>query len=343
MTERIKAVFIDHSFHRLTRSNDFIKEWLSADYCLSEFLDDEWQGGSPPDIGKITEPGCTNFFFWQSMPAWKKSRKVRVEKLVWFPMEGILAGRHRLKLLGLMGLPLKTVCFSKQTCRALRRYGFDCFYLRFFFRPESLPGKEGYHNPPRILFWQRNQDINWNKVRTIIGGNLREKIILRRAPDPGQDAFPPAAEEVADFRLELEVGYTAIDEYRRKLSGCDIFFAPRRMEGIGMSFLEAMAMGLCVVAPDGPTMNEYICHGVNGFLYDPDAPREIDLRSYQTVGQEAKKDAAEGYRRMEARRRELMRFLKDGYGRRTLSGYLKGFFLLFFDFLRDISSRAFRC
>lgn len=44
-----------------------------------------------------------------------------------------------------------------------------------------------------------------------------------------------------------------------------------------MAFLEAMAEGLCVVAPDGSTMNEYIVDGQNGFLYDASHPAPIDL------------------------------------------------------------------
>ena len=35
-----------------------------------------------------------------------------------------------------------------------------------------------------------------------------------------------------------------------------------------MGFLKAMAMGRCVIAPNTPTMNEYIEDGINGFLYD---------------------------------------------------------------------------
>ena len=47
-----------------------------------------------------------------------------------------------------------------------------------------------------------------------------------------------------------------------------IYIASRPYEGIGMSFLEAMADGRCVVAHDNTTHNEYIEHGKNGFLFD---------------------------------------------------------------------------
>jgi hypothetical protein len=42
-----------------------------------------------------------------------------------------------------------------------------------------------------------------------------------------------------------------------------------------MAFLEAMAMGKCVVAHNDATMNEYIKDGVNGILFDADGPAAI--------------------------------------------------------------------
>jgi glycosyltransferase involved in cell wall biosynthesis len=40
-----------------------------------------------------------------------------------------------------------------------------------------------------------------------------------------------------------------------------------------MTFLEAMARGCCVLAYDGPTMNEYIEHRRNGLLFRDHPPR----------------------------------------------------------------------
>ena len=55
--------------------------------------------------------------------------------------------------------------------------------------------------------------------------------------------------------------------YLRELEKFHVYFAPRKYEGIGMTFLEAMAMGMCVVAENAPTANEYILSGKNGILY----------------------------------------------------------------------------
>lgn len=56
-----------------------------------------------------------------------------------------------------------------------------------------------------------------------------------------------------------------------------IFIAPRDYEGIGLSFLEAMAMGKAVVGVNNPTMNEYIADGKIKYFFDLDNIKEIDF------------------------------------------------------------------
>ena len=67
----------------------------------------------------------------------------------------------------------------------------------------------------------------------------------------------------------------------RAMDAAAFYIAPRVYEGIGMSFLEAMARGRCVVAADHPTMNEYIEHGKTGFLFQPDAITSLEYTEEQ--------------------------------------------------------------
>ena len=81
------------------------------------------------------------------------------------------------------------------------------------------------------------------------------------------------------------------------LGECSLYFAPREAEGIGHSFIEALSLGLCVVAPDAPTMNEYITNGVNGILYDPFFPQPISLKDIDDIRRRALSLAWEGHER----------------------------------------------
>jgi glycosyltransferase involved in cell wall biosynthesis len=74
-----------------------------------------------------------------------------------------------------------------------------------------------------------------------------------------------------------------------------IFIAPRDYEGIGLSFLEAMAMGKAVIAVDNPTMNEYIADGETGYLFDLNNIKEIDLSNLRTIQRNAHEYIQDGF------------------------------------------------
>lgn len=75
------------------------------------------------------------------------------------------------------------------------------------------------------------------------------------------------------FSLTYSTWFDTRKEMQKIIESSSIYIAPRFAEGIGMSFLEAMAMGRCVVAVNNPTMNEYIINGVTGFLYEYENPK----------------------------------------------------------------------
>lgn len=54
------------------------------------------------------------------------------------------------------------------------------------------------------------------------------------------------------------------------LSAADVFLLPSRMEGFPNAIMEAMAMGLPVVASDAGGIPDLVRHGEDGFLHDPD-------------------------------------------------------------------------
>lgn len=61
-----------------------------------------------------------------------------------------------------------------------------------------------------------------------------------------------------------------------------------------MSFLEALSLGMAVIAPDGVTMNEYVRSGENGYLYDPDNPVAPPWADARAWGEEARRRCLRG-------------------------------------------------
>jgi hypothetical protein len=89
----------------------------------------------------------------------------------------------------------------------------------------------------------------------------------------------------------------------------NVYFAPREVEGIGFSFLEAMASGMCVVAPNMPTMNEYISNGTNGLLYSLEKRFPVDLSRAKEIGARARETIERGFVDWQKQKEWLVDFL----------------------------------
>jgi len=68
---------------------------------------------------------------------------------------------------------------------------------------------------------------------------------------------------------------------------------------------------MCVVAPDRPTMNEYVRHGENGLLYDPDHPQALDFSNARALGLAARRSIEHGFVRWQAQIPALQSFILE--------------------------------
>jgi glycosyltransferase involved in cell wall biosynthesis len=62
----------------------------------------------------------------------------------------------------------------------------------------------------------------------------------------------------------------AHDQIPFLLRNCSVYVQPSRYESQGVALLEAMAAGRLVVASNLPAIREYVRHGENGYLVDPE-------------------------------------------------------------------------
>ena len=110
-------------------------------------------------------------------------------------------------------------------------------------------------------------------------------------------------------------GYKDHESYLEALSSANVFIAPRKKEGIGMTLLEAMALGQCPLVYDAPTMNEYITDNVNGLLFGD----KLDLSRVSELGGEALRTAYSGFAEWQRKIPDIIKFSKkDSYKRTSL-------------------------
>lgn len=216
----------------------------------------------------------------------------------------------------------KVIAFSSAVHASALTLGVSSFLFRWYPPPNaSVP------RPPakdlRGFFWLRREDqVSWPMIRTLIGETHFTSLHLHVAPDP--DSPPPQLppqEDCAKYNITQSSWFERQEDFLRVLDNADVFFASRSCEGIGMSFLEAMARGQCVIARDHGTMNEYILHGVNGLLYNGQAPAPLDFSNVAELGGQALESIRSGHARRLEHEEQLIAYLltpseelyRDGY------------------------------
>lgn len=305
---RLRAAFVDHSFHIKTRSNSFLKELLSKTFELTEFNDESWDQGPGVDIELLQE--FEYVFYWQFIHDVEDLGRLRGKKIVWFPMWDAASGMRTSEWLRYLAHPLRVVCFSKILYDKLDALGFDCVHVRYFIDPESVTPVTDYRTK-RVYFWNRVEELNWDVVKRILGNTEIDSFNFVAVPDPHHDPVTPSGKDRKLFNMNIINEYLDHEEYVELVSRSNIYFAPRRFEGIGLSFLEALTRGQCVIAPNNPTMNEYIIHGENGYLYDLDKVTELNLCDFEEIGREAGARAIRRYEEWKRQERELLRYVTE--------------------------------
>lgn len=297
-----KLVYVGHSYHNKTKSTVFLIDYLKKFFDVEVVLDESWLGKPFPDLSFIDE-SYLGVIFFQNLPNQEIFRSVKNDNLIFFPMYDASGGldfdfwnsyQH-----------LKIINFSKTLHKKLDNWGFESIYVQYF--PEKLefaPGKKD-----EMFFWQRLTRININTITKLFNdSNL--KIHIHKAIDPNQEFIHPRQEDEKKFQISYSDWFETRDEMWDLIKQKGIYVAPREFEGIGMSFLEAMAMGKAVVAVNNPTMNEYIEHGKTGYLFDLENPKKIDLSNIQDVQKSTYEYMQKGFEKWEQDKHIIIDFIK---------------------------------
>ena len=240
----MKLLFIDHTCHKTTKSADFFVEILRGAFEVTPlYYEKPYRTGAEAAMRDFD--GAVIWEFPVSRGRFYFPGKVNVFVPMFDNEWGSVWEWRRIAASG-MGV----VSFCGKVSDHARRCGVkNLLDVRYFPDPAALPQADG--DPKRVFLWER-------------GGISREHA---EAMFPKSDGYELVVKGAGEFLPR--------DEYLARLATCGVVVAPRRKEGIGMAFLEAMAMGKCVVAHDDATMNEYVADGESGLLVDFEAPARL--------------------------------------------------------------------
>lgn len=299
-----KLAFVDHSFHKKTLSGDFLRELFSEHFEVANIWDNSWENGTGIDIDEINK--YEYVFFFQVISPLKILRKLR-SKIVWAPMyDG--EKFNDLYWKNIASFPIKVICFSNRLHTHCKKYGVEAIHVQYYFNPDQYKTstlREGNH----FFFWYRG-DIGFEEIKKIIKPEDVDDIIYKSTPDPfKKEKEDISNEDVEKYKIKtIKTDFIPKEDYLELLSRCNIYISPRKKEGIGMSLLEAMAMGHVVIGYDDATMNEYLVDNFNGYLFT-ETSTSIDFRNIDQVRKNSIVSAKEGYTKWKDDKKNIIDFI----------------------------------
>ncbi len=310
--------FVDTSIHKDTKSGDFLRELFGPHFEITNYWDDPWvteENITPEVINRYDY-----VFYEQTLSSFDDLKKVTA-KIIWAPMyDGVDFNFSFWK--NLSYLNIKAICFSRNMYDICQKYKIDSTYIQYYLGPEKFKINTpvaGSH----VFFWHR-AGLTFRSLKDIIDPNQIDSLRLRSFPDPGIVREEISEDDVKKYKIEILANtFVTKNDYLQYLSTSNIFVAPRMREGIGMSFIEALAMGQCVVAHNDSTMNEYITNNEDGYLFDTNSPQIIDFSNLRSVIQKSQARALAGYSKWKDHKELLIKYMLEPTKQKIRPPYLE--------------------
>lgn len=286
-----KLLYIKHTFQNKTKSNDFLQNLLREKYDVEVFDFDPYTDNALTHFESLKNKEYDVLLLFQIMPDIDLLKKfINFKQGVFFPMYDAAVNEPDIKWFSYRDFNI--INFSKTLHEKLLSFGLSSFYIQYFQPPQKEFEEINLGDEKSIFFWQRLTSLNFNFISNLFKNMGIKHLHIHKSPDPKQKFVEP---KNVKFDITYSTWYDKKEDMLKDIEKSAIYIAPRYFEGIGQSFLEAMALGRCVIAPDRGTMNEYIEHGKTGFLYTPHKSkikplkniniREIQKNAYEYIKQ----------------------------------------------------------
>jgi len=292
-----KIAFIGLGFHQKTKSSRFFIEILQKYFEVDLF----WDFGDNPADNSYKNAYTGDYLaviFWQVMPMPQKLFSSKCQNIILVPMYDHIYSFQKDSWEPYLNY--KILSFSNKLHQIILDLNGISLHVQYYPEPSKNFVTLKQKKRLKFFFWQRSRELNFELIKKIIHKDDVETFYFHRMTENiAKDMWfeEPNKNDINNYNIKFSSWFNTKEDLTKLIEECDIYIVPRLFEGIGMAFLEAMSMGKCVISPDFPTMNEYIIHNTNGFLFDINKPTYINLANYQILGNNAKNTIAHGYKR----------------------------------------------
>lgn len=299
-----KLLFIYPSFHEKTGSNDFIRTLLEeryyVDYCALEWADESL-------LLNYIDKKYDFIVCWQLRLSKKILSSLEYDRGVFFPMLDACKPAYKIEWWWNYRR-FKIISFSSFLHKKLKIVGLDSHYIQYF---PPINNEVQLGSPRSAFFWNRRSNPNINDIMKLLSESDIKAIHWHNAQDPDQEILPISNQYNHEYFINTSSWFEDKEDMEVYRNNSSYYFAPRESEGIGHSFLEAMACGRCVIAPNNGTMNEYIEHGENGLLYDSKKIKPIGLHDLESIQNNVLQYCREGRKRWDESKSLIYNWMED--------------------------------
>ena len=304
-----RLAYIDYWSHQYTNSGDFLREILSEEFEIVDFW---WKPNEKIPMKEIDK--FEHMFFFHAMFPYQIMKKFKNKKIMWAPMYDALNFRNSFfqsifwKQMSSLGI--KVLKFSDKITKSIKNEDIESLKLDYFIKP-NFTALDNEKNKMNIFFWNRGRIQIKDWLHLFDKKDINE-IVYFPNPDPGVVML-----EDSDLQKQKEYNIKFINkkflpknEYLDIFEKCNIFIAPRKKEGIGLTIVEAISKGMFIVGYDDATMNEYISDDKIGFIYDEKTIDIINLNNVIQNCEYRKKNAELNYNKWVQDKKKIVPLFK---------------------------------
>lgn len=301
----MKILFVDHASHLKTHSADFFLDILRESFDVDVFYYEKTYDFTIPKE-KINNSDVV--IFWEFLYN-RHNLGIPGKRCVFVPMyDNEWGSKWQWKRIAASGMPV--ISFCDAITRHAKSQGVKHILdVRFALDPAKFENMTG--NPRKAALWDRGQISPEHVARLFAPGTIDSLTIFRR-PEEGI-SYKSVKTNGLPFKVEIkESAFLPPDEHHALQKGFGIYIAPRWKEGIGMAFLEQLAMGKCVIAHDDATMNEYIEDGKTGILRNfKRSIRPVSSADIDIVRKNVLNSSRQAYARWLSDKKNIIPFIKS--------------------------------
>jgi glycosyltransferase involved in cell wall biosynthesis len=308
--EKKRLAFVDYWSHKYTKSGDFLREIFSEEFEVTDFW---WKPNDKISLDEINK--FEYIFFFHVMFPHQIMKKLGEKKIMWAPMYDALNFRNSffksIFWKQIANLGIRVLKFSDKITESIGKEEIDSLKLNYFIKP-NFSSSIDQQIKLNIFFWDRGRIKINDWLHLFDQKEINEKI-NRPMPDQGKKIKKNnELIKKKNYNINLiDKKFLPKSEYLSLFEKCNVFIAPRKKEGIGITIVEAISKGMFVVGYNDSTMNEYISDKKIGFIFDEKTTEKINTKDIIENYEYRKKYAELNYKKWIQNKKKIIPLLKE--------------------------------